>query len=524
MNQERFLAFVDQVTWRFAKSVPNWPHFYIVEKELKDQEAFREAKSFILEKGRDGKFYKLDVRYYDVGGWTYWASPLNKPLDAQYMLNRCKTEFTYDSLAASGSLPTEGFQEATLNLAPVLNDQEFQSLIRDTKGSAFTVFDVLGTADYEIRHSNVLSWLLDQSGNHGQGSAFLELLWEQFTAEMTQPKPTFGDYSVDREGSNEEEKIDLLLRSKGSDWLIVIENKLFSPETGDQLDRYFHYIERRYSDVPRRHYFYLTPDGIGPAREEDSVNWIPVSYLAVKQAVSSFLEKPLPDRVSDFLRQYLEHIERNVLRSSGMTERQRNVLKRHAKTFHSLTFLIEDESVRAQCDDIEFNLMKSILAVQQEVEAELFEFTKRMMAKHGYRRHSGLGHWVTIQIPGLKEKLIETGMLGEGRDVPIIWFFVSGAHSFWVEICIYKNKPLYSKTRGRLLRFSAEGPELNRGDEHLIDVLFRKTIIHPDEIIQESLAELKDKIAAYFDVGLREDLLDSLQRIGEWADSNRVTE
>jgi hypothetical protein len=84
--------------------------------------------------------------------------------------------------------------------------------------------------------------------------------------------------------------------------------------------------------------------------------------------------------------------------------------------------------------------------------------------------------------------------------------------------------PLYSKTRGRLLRFSAEKPEPNRGDEHLVDVLFRKTIIHPEEIIRESLTELKDKIAAYFEVELQEDLLNSLQRIGEWADSNRVTE
>jgi hypothetical protein len=524
MNHEQFSVFVEQVDWRFAKSIPNWPHFYIVEKEITDQKGFRAAKSFVLEEGRDGKFYNLDVRYYDVDGWTYWSSPLNSSLDEQYMLNRCKTEFTYDSLKASGSLPPEGFQEAALNLTPVLEDHEFQSLIRDTKGSVFTVFDVLGTADYEIRHSNVLYWLLDPSGNHGQGCMFLELIWEQFTAEMTLPKPNFADYSVDREGTNEEEKIDLLLRSKGSDWLIVIENKLFSPETGDQLDRYFHYVERRYSDVPARHYFYLTPDGIGPAREEDSANWIPVSYLGVKQAVSTFLGTPLPDRVGDFLKQYLEHIERNVLRSSSMTERQRNILKRHSKTFHSLTFLLEEESIRKKCDDIEFNLLKSILAVQQEVEAELFKFTKRMMAKHGYRRHSGLGHWVTIEIPGLREKLIVHGLLRDLRELPIVWVFVSAPHSFRVEVWIYKKMPLYSKTRGRLLRFSTEKPEPSRGDEHLVDVLFRKTIIHPDEIIRDSLPELKSKIEDYFEIQLHEDLSNAMQVIGEWADLNQVTE
>ena len=205
MNNEGFSEFAARVDWRFAKSVPNWPHFYIVEKELEDQESFRAARSFILDSGRDGKFFDLDVRYYDTGGWTYWSSPLVKPFEAQYMLNRCRTEFTYESLAAAGALPEEGFQGSALTLTPVLEDPEFQSLVRDSKGSEFTVSDVLGSADYENRHSNVLSQLL---------------------------------------------------------------------------------------------------------------------------------------------------------------ERRRNVLRRHSKMFHSLSFMLEDESVKAQCGDVEFNLLKSILAVQ----------------------------------------------------------------------------------------------------------------------------------------------------------------
>ena len=47
MTEEEFLRYVARVDWRFAKSVPNWPHFYIVEKELDDQEAFRAARLFI---------------------------------------------------------------------------------------------------------------------------------------------------------------------------------------------------------------------------------------------------------------------------------------------------------------------------------------------------------------------------------------------------------------------------------------------------------------------------------------------
>ena len=149
MNEREFLKFTDHVDWRFAKSVPNWPHFYIVENELTDQEAYRAARSFIQESGRDGKFYDLDVRYHDADGWTYWSSPLIKPFESQYMLNRCKTEFTYESLAESGALPPEGFQGAVLDLNPVLKDPEFQSLVRDAKEGDIKGLDIPRAVDHE---------------------------------------------------------------------------------------------------------------------------------------------------------------------------------------------------------------------------------------------------------------------------------------------------------------------------------------------------------------------------------------
>jgi len=518
MNKEDFLDFVETVEWRFAKSVPNWPHFYVVEKELEDQAAFQAARSFVQDSGYTGKFFDMDVSYYDAGGWTYWASPLSEQFESRYMLNRCKTEYTHESLAKAGELPPEGFGEAPLSLAPILEDLEFQSLVRDAKGYAFTVFDVLGTADYEIRHSNVLSWLLDRDASHGQKASFLELLWEEISDSHKIPDLPFQAYSVAREGENEDEEIDLLIRADNAEWVIVIENKLFSPETGNQLERYFSYIEDRYADVPSRLYFYLTPDGIAPERDADNANWLSISYVAVRQAVSRFTENHLSDRISDFLTQYLEHIDRNVLKSTGMIEKQRNILRRHGKIFHSLTHLLGDESVREQCSEGDFEQMKSILAVQREVEREMFEFAKRMMAKHGYARHSGQGHWVTIEPPGLRDRLIQSSVLEPEDELPIVFVFDSRPHSFVVEIWLYKNKPLFRKAKSRLTRLSEEAPEPNRGDEHLVEVLFRKTIIHAEDILQASLTELKESIATYFESDLKNDLDESIAAIGDALD------
>lgn len=519
MSPDEFEAYVNQASWRFAKSVPNWPHFYIVEKELPDQETFRAARSFIRDSGRDGSFYDMKVRYYDTGGWTYWASPLAEPLESQYMLNRCKTDFSYESLAASGELPAEGFQGETLNLSPVLNDPEFRSLVRDTKGGEFNIFDVLGTADYEIRHSNVLSWLLAPKENHGKKSLFLDLLWKQIMDSQQHDLPAliFDDYTVDREGSNEEEKIDLLLIAANRTWLIVIENKLFSTETGNQLDRYYSYVEQRYSDVPERLYFYLTPHGIAAQKDEDASVWLPISYQEVKVAVSEFVKGPLPTRIEDFLKQYLVHIERNVLKNTGMIERMRNVLRRNPKIFHALEHVFDADAMQVQCSDAEINLLQSILAVQQEVEKELFEFTKQLMAQHGYKRFSGLGHWITIEIPELKQRLIQSGVLSDRETSPILFVFHSTPHSYYVGIWIYKKAPLYSRIKRHIKCFSAERPTPGRGDEHLVDVVFYRTLIPAERILQESISELKKVIADYFSSKLEEDLSVGLRKIEAFA-------
>jgi len=38
----------------------------------------------------------------------------------------------------------------------------------------FNIFDALGIARAEIRHSNFLAWLMDPAESHGQGSLFLK--------------------------------------------------------------------------------------------------------------------------------------------------------------------------------------------------------------------------------------------------------------------------------------------------------------------------------------------------------------
>ena len=62
MTGQGFREYVTKVGWRFAKSVPNWPHFYIVEEELEDQLAYVAARAFIRDYGYDGNFFDMEGR------------------------------------------------------------------------------------------------------------------------------------------------------------------------------------------------------------------------------------------------------------------------------------------------------------------------------------------------------------------------------------------------------------------------------------------------------------------------------
>ena len=61
------------------------------------------------------------------------------------------------------------------DLKRLLDDPRFRDYHERTrKREDFNTFDVLRYSDYEIRHSNVLAWLLQPGATHGIGDEFLK--------------------------------------------------------------------------------------------------------------------------------------------------------------------------------------------------------------------------------------------------------------------------------------------------------------------------------------------------------------
>ena len=108
--------------------------------------------------------------------------------------------------------------------------------------SGFNVFDVLKIARTEIRHSNVLAWLLDPNESHGLHDFFMRALFTSLVKKgVVENEPAIrlltmdrSDFSIFREWKN----IDILAVSETQKTVVCIENKIDSLDSNNQLDKY----------------------------------------------------------------------------------------------------------------------------------------------------------------------------------------------------------------------------------------------------------------------------------------------
>lgn len=78
-------AYISAAEWRYAKSMPRWPHFYtMLEWDLARADGFGELMRALAEHGYD-EWWPEDVeeyayasprkvRYFKLDGWRYWAA------------------------------------------------------------------------------------------------------------------------------------------------------------------------------------------------------------------------------------------------------------------------------------------------------------------------------------------------------------------------------------------------------------------------------------------------------------------
>ena len=206
----------------------------------------------------------------------------------------------------------------------LVEDEGFIEL--DARYHKTNVFQVVGMGSQEIRHSNFIAWLLDPSESHGLNDAFMKALLTRLYAigneEDDEGKAAsslegislavLGDLSSLRVARETESNIDILAWTSSPDLVVCIENKVWSGVGEGQLDKYWTYVEKRFSAYRYRIYVLLTPEGyeVSPDMSANPSAWLPLSYNDVRACLRTLLARTDDEKTSMLINDYIDLLER----------------------------------------------------------------------------------------------------------------------------------------------------------------------------------------------------------------------
>lgn len=225
--------------------------------------------------------------------------------------------------------------------------------------SEFNLFEAMGVARQELRHSDFLAFLLAPTQSHGLGAALVKRLLHRVISVSRGPIPLssidvdtwpLSEVEVRREWRN----VDLLLTSSANRLVIVVENKLDSHEHSNQLQRYRDIVIAHHPGW--KHVFILlSPHGI----QATDLNYVAVSYADVAEILEIQLETSgrLDPAVRLGIEHYLKLLRRHVVDDSQIADLCRRIYQRHKQAID----LIVTHSKRTR-DDIYAHLTALIRA------------------------------------------------------------------------------------------------------------------------------------------------------------------
>ncbi len=199
------------------------------------------------------------------------------------------------------------------------------------------IFNVLKVGNAEIRHSNMLAWLLDPLARHGLGNSLLKKLLIYACAD-TNIGIMKGLSAVDVELMDlgycrierEKENIDILITNTKEKLVCAIENKVFSGEHSNQLDRYRERLVGKYGQEYRYVLLYLTPTFSEPS---DTDNWVPLSYETVIKELEVAMPTLQQGKAKTYIQDYIDIVRRSVMEDSKLKEICYNLYKKHQSAF-----------------------------------------------------------------------------------------------------------------------------------------------------------------------------------------------
>ena len=206
------------------------------------------------------------------------------------------------------------------DLKKLMESSEFKHYHQAVQNPPFNLFDVLRHADYEIRHSNVLEWLLDPGGTHGTGSKFLQgfIRCLNHHADVAGIEHIPVPASFEKDDVSVERELhfaDIAVLFKEARRWMIIENKTVesSRKHYEQVKSYERDFRKRYKGHDVRSVL-LTTSSEGDASERRVIHlgWSDVQAL-IERVLNEVDHKN--DEVRIFLCHYLAIVKRLITQS-----------------------------------------------------------------------------------------------------------------------------------------------------------------------------------------------------------------
>ena len=215
--------------------------------------------------------------------------------------------------------------------------KELQDFIRDIScldqlkkwTDRFNIFDVLKISRTEIRHSNMLAWLLNPKENHGLGDSFLRKLLTATIFQKQYQIINTSDVSIYREYQHIDILIEISINNNKT--IIAIENKVDSDIHGDQLSDYEKVIIDMYGKNENIKTFFLF---LTPKKYDKEINpqWTKRTYTDILESLDASLDgRQLQNDVQCLINNYREIIRRDIVKDTELENLCREIYKKHRK-------------------------------------------------------------------------------------------------------------------------------------------------------------------------------------------------
>lgn len=226
--------------------------------------------------------------------------------------------------------------------------------------NSFNLFEAIGVVKQELRHSNLLAFLLNPQKNHGLGDAFVKRLLKKIlitTQDMDRNIPitlididtwNFNNANVYREWKN----IDILFIDNHRHLAVIIENKIGTSEHSNQLQRYYQQVRREYPKC-RIMGLYLTPDGTLPSED----TYIAIEYSLICAILEDLIESKeatLNSEVVVMVRHYTQMLRRHIMDNSEIADLCQRIYRKHQQALDLIYEHRPDRqtTIREMCEEL----------------------------------------------------------------------------------------------------------------------------------------------------------------------------